>query len=201
MGMISDVIFDYHGVIERVQRFDFLRDDLGISESEIRDAHQFERSIRLKLDINNITPEEYLETIRERFDFDYHWDEYVRRLRSHATIDTELLAFIDDYLLGKYRLSVLSNNSSLSIDDTIKRFLFDRFPVQTYSHEVGMLKPNHNIYRYHLTILEANPDSCLFIDDKPDNVEAARNLNMKTLLFTDTSSLKKDVTQFLSIAD
>ena len=51
-----------------------------------------------------------------------------------------------------------------------------------YSHEVGMRKPNTNIYEFVLKAQGLQPKEVLFIDDREDNVEAAQELGIKVFL-------------------
>ncbi len=52
------------------------------------------------------------------------------------------------------------------------------FDGAVYSAEIRMDKPHAPIYRYLLETYGLEPDECLFIDDKPENVEGARACGM-----------------------
>ncbi|MBR1605196.1 MAG: HAD family phosphatase [Alphaproteobacteria bacterium] len=58
--------------------------------------------------------------------------------------------------------------------DADKRFL---------SYELGMIKPDIEIYKYVLDKLHARPEETLFIDDLPVNISAAQKLGMNGLVF------------------
>ena len=83
-----------------------------------------------------------------------------------------------------YPLYVLSNASQ----DFHK--YFDRIPGSEYlprerrfvSSDWRLLKPEHEIYELFLKTFGLAPESCIFIDDYPPNVEAARRLGMKALV-------------------
>ena len=49
-----------------------------------------------------------------------------------------------------------------------------------YSHEIGMRKPNSEIYEFVLAEQEFKPQEVLFVDDRKDNIEAADGLGIKT---------------------
>jgi FMN phosphatase YigB (HAD superfamily) len=53
------------------------------------------------------------------------------------------------------------------------------------SNEVGVLKPDLEIFRLALELLDVPADHTIFIDDLPRNVEAARALGMSGILHTD----------------
>jgi HAD superfamily hydrolase (TIGR01509 family) len=54
-----------------------------------------------------------------------------------------------------------------------------------FSFDFGLLKPDHKSYRYVLDRLNANPTRALFIDDKLENVVAAREVGMHSFVFID----------------
>ena len=83
-----------------------------------------------------------------------------------------------------YPLYVLSNASQ----DFHK--YFDSIPGSEFlprerrfvSSDYRMLKPEHEIYELFFRTYGLSPESCVFIDDNPSNVEAARRLGMLALV-------------------
>ena len=47
------------------------------------------------------------------------------------------------------------------------------------SCDTGHIKPEEGIYRYLFETFSLNPESCVFIDDMPENIEAAQALGMQ----------------------
>lgn len=56
------------------------------------------------------------------------------------------------------------------------------------SAEVGLAKPDPAIYRLAVETFGVEPAACLFVDDRPENVEAAREVGMRAHTFTDAAS-------------
>ena len=83
-----------------------------------------------------------------------------------------------------YDLYVLSNASQ----DFHK--YFDRIPGSEYlprarrfvSSDYKLLKPQHEIYELFCETFRLDPASCVFIDDSPPNVEAARRFGMRAVV-------------------
>ncbi len=83
-----------------------------------------------------------------------------------------------------YNLCILSNINNLHLNNIIKYFkkeyrlldfedkYFDRV---FYSHIIGKRKPDEEIYKYVTEELEVDPNTILFIDDLPENIEAAKS--------------------------
>jgi putative hydrolase of the HAD superfamily len=51
------------------------------------------------------------------------------------------------------------------------------------SYDIGMRKPDENIYRYALENLQVEPANCFFVDNKPRNVEAAVKIGMNGFVY------------------
>jgi putative hydrolase of the HAD superfamily len=68
-----------------------------------------------------------------------------------------------------------------------------RFDVLVWSYQLRIAKPDPAIYRHLLKELGVRPDEALFIDDKRENIEAARALRMKGLIFTTIAQLRADL--------
>jgi FMN phosphatase YigB (HAD superfamily) len=72
-----------------------------------------------------------------------------------------------------------------------------RADVVTLSQEVGMLKPDPRIYHCTVARLDLPFEECLFIDDRQNNIEAARDCKIRTVLHTDWNRSYSELTDFL----
>ncbi len=88
----------------------------------------------------------------------------------------------------KYRLFLLSNTNEIHFhqynNDLINQFGFDLnslFEKAYYSFELGMRKPDTEIFEYALNDSILDPFETLFIDDLDKNIETARRLGMNTI--------------------
>lgn len=82
-----------------------------------------------------------------------------------------------------YRCSVLSN-ADLSLRRRLRDELgvHDLFDDIVVSAEIGMAKPNPEVFRLAADRLSLEPDACVFVDDWEPNVEAARGVGMQAVL-------------------
>jgi len=69
----------------------------------------------------------------------------------------------------------------------------NKFDVHIWSYQLRMAKPDEAIYRYTLKQLGTRPEDTLFIDDKQVNIDAAKAVGMKGMLFTDVDRLRADL--------
>jgi len=65
--------------------------------------------------------------------------------------------------------------------------------VLVWSFQLGIAKPDPEIYRHTLAKLGTRPEETLFIDDKLENIEAARALGMKAIQFFSVEELRADL--------
>ena len=88
----------------------------------------------------------------------------------------------------KYRLFLLSNTNEIHFhqynNDLINQFGFglnSLFEKAYYSFELGMRKPDTEIFEYALNDSNLNPFETLFIDDLDKNIETASRLGLNTI--------------------
>jgi len=103
---------------------------------------------------------------------------------------------------NQYLLATL-NNESLELNEyRITRFkLRDYFQVFLSSCYLGVRKPDDGIYRRALHITQREPRECVFVDDRPLNLECAKELGMKTIRFQNPAQLQDDLRRFGVLAD
>ena len=95
-------------------------------------------------------------------------------------------------LQGRYRLLLLSNTNALHYPHFRRQFgaTLDRFDALVVSHEVGYRKPDPRIFRHALALAGCAAGECLFIDDLPANVEAARNCGWRGVVYRHGEDLR-----------
>ena len=97
-------------------------------------------------------------------------------------------------LKGKKRLGLLSNTNELHFLRCIRPTpVFPLFDSITLSYEVGALKPEEAIYRDALRKLSVHANECVFIDDIPAYVEAAKAIGMRGIHFENPDQLRSDL--------
>lgn len=101
-------------------------------------------------------------------------------------------------LRGTYKLAVLSNSNAVHWPRLMGEFDLGQFFEHMFSsHQFGAVKPEPEAYEKALAILQEPPDSVLFLDDKIENVEAARTLGLQTLHVTSPHDLAALLADFL----
>lgn len=93
-----------------------------------------------------------------------------------------------------YQLYGLTNWSMESFPEAREHFgilqMIDRYVV---SGAEGYVKPDPRLFQVLLDRFGLRAEECIFIDDNPDNVAAARNMGMRGIVFTNAESLRKEL--------
>jgi HAD superfamily hydrolase (TIGR01509 family) len=180
--MINTIIFDFGDVfinLDKQATFDRLR-NLGLSQ-----WHEDLDQLNIQFETGQISREEFVDGIK-KFIPDASSDEILQAW-SAILLDFPLyrLEFLQ-ILSKKYRLFLLSNTDAIHIETfeqkngaTFYSDFYNCFEKVYFSFEIGMRKPNSEIYNYVLNEHDLQAKCTLFIDDKKENTDAARSLGLQ----------------------
>ncbi|MBN1895492.1 HAD family phosphatase [bacterium] len=84
-----------------------------------------------------------------------------------------------DQIRPRILTACLSNNNVLHWDLLKSRFGMDRkFHRCFLSHEIGLIKPDPELFRHVLSALGLEAEEALFLDDNPEHVQAAAGIGI-----------------------
>jgi len=190
--LIKAIIFDFGGVYftySKELRLKALRKKLGIEEEIIEKAwskyiddynkgriSEGEFWKRFKRDLGlRITNQELRRTILSIFRPIKPVHKLVKELRKN------------------FKVGLLTDQSKW-LDILDKKYkIYKNFDRVVVSYKVGAIKPNKKIYRIALKKLGVRPEEIVFIDDDKENVEGARRVGMKAILFKNSTQLRKEL--------
>lgn len=118
---------------------------------------------------------------------------FAKNLEPHA----KMMQLVKELGASGYQLIVLSNTIEAHAKELKAAGIYDDFDRLFLSHEVGLRKPDPEIYKYVLNSLNVIPEATLFIDDDTKNVEAAIALGMNSVVFTGEDQAIADIRQAL----
>ena len=97
-------------------------------------------------------------------------------------------------LRKKYKVAILSNINILHLEYIKKTFpVLGALENFLASCELGLRKPEPEIYHKVLEIIGARGANTFYTDDRPELVESAKNLGIQGFVFSGTEQLKKDL--------
>ena len=125
----------------------------------------------------------FREDNKEHLDeFDLVWDNRGRLVEPYA----DAVAWIEQLKASGLKVYLLSNypRDVFTLHTECGCFPFlDRVDGRVVSGFVKMVKPNADIYEYLLSEYGLAAGECVFVDDREENVETARALGMKGIVF------------------
>ena len=189
-GGIEAVIFDYGGVLARTvdpePRAAWER-DLGLTPGTLT-ATVHDKRLWVAAQNGSIQSDAHWQAVGEELGLS---KSQLRGLRAAFyagdVLNQQLLARIDRLRQQGMALGLLSNfstdlRSMLEAQDLVRRF--DHIAI---SAEIGVMKPDAAAYEAILAMLALPASACVFIDDLPANIAAARALDMHGIVFEDTA--------------
>ena len=121
-----------------------------------------------------------------------YWDRWDEMLPGEVPGMRELIQRLK--ASGKYAIYGLSNWSMETFPQARKRFeVLQQIDNYVVSGDVKLIKPDPRIFELLLDRFGLKAEDCTFVDDNPDNVEAAKKLGMQGVVFKGVESLDFDV--------
>ncbi len=122
-------------------------------------------------------------------------EDRVRKIFRQAMILDEKVIAIIKALHSSYNLVLLSDNNEITVNN-LKAYRSDMlglFGKKYFSYELKMLKPDPKLFAFVLEDLKLSTSECIFIDDKQDIIDAAKQCGINGILFSSADQLKKEL--------
>jgi len=181
--MIKTIIFDFGDVFINLDKEGTNR---KLKEMNIEDLPESMMAKNRDYEQGFVTSDEISEHYRTHFlnlgkeDFLDSWNSMLLEFPEYRFKFIQKLAKEKDYQL--ILLSNTNDNHICYIKNNVPFFkdFKDCFDAFYLSHEMGMRKPDPEIFEYILDQHDLKAKNCLFIDDTSENTEAAKELGFHT---------------------
>ncbi len=107
-------------------------------------------------------------------------------------LNTEVLSVIEE-LKKNYSVVCLANAEVDVVPLVRKRGVYDYFDKAYISTELGMRKPDPEIYKLILKEFSCKPGEAVFIEDLKENVDSAREIGINSIQYKDFRYFKKEI--------
>ncbi len=189
---VRAIILDYGGVISQPQNSQIINDILRSLGQEYDGFKEVYRSQRGRYDSGQISGEEYWINILRHYGLEPSGFEIAHLIRedvrSWMQINEAMIQFITECRGKMHRLAMISNMTTDSLAFIKEHFQWlELFDELILSCEIGINKPDRQIYEACLRRLNMCPNECLFVDDSIENVKGAMELGMHAIQFRDFS--------------
>lgn len=191
MQQIRNLIFDLGNVIIPIEEQHYWWKSIFLKtfSDEEKVWKLKENGFFTEFEKGHYTAEQFMQTLKplikdgfEEKDIWTNWNKILHEIPKHRLDALKKLK-------KKYHLLLLSNTNEIHLS-TIRQNLIRRFGQDElriifdhcyYSFEMGMVKPEEEIYRKVLTSEQINPSETLFLDDSLENLKGAEKLGIQTI--------------------
>lgn len=194
---IKNIVFDFGRVLLNIDPY---LTQKGLTQLGYRPhdekAGAKDDEVVVKLEQGKISPEEFLDEVLEVL---------IEGTTKQQVIDAWNAMLLDfpqkhlktiQQLKQNYKVFLLSNSNQIHYDHYSKTFyqtygieLEDLFDKTWFSFNIGVIKPETDIFRFILSDGKLNPEETLFIDDTLVHVQAARSIGIKAYHLTDNEDV------------
>lgn len=153
------------------------------SANDIAERVHWHRDLIRSFDTGTMSSEDFYREVIQRLEAKVNQETFFKIYSDVFSLNPPVLDILKR-LKNRYKLILLSNTD-------VERFGFIReafpdvliFDEYVLSFEVGYLKPHPQIYQEALEKARARAEECVFIDDMEENIEGARNVGLKAILY------------------
>ena len=191
---IKQILFDIGGVlleIDHVRSLQFWSDCTDLSIDVIKD--HFPHEVHEQYEIGKLSDYEFFRAVKDALPQPncLKEDDFWRGWNKLIVAETETVKLLS-LLKQSYNVYLLSNTNPRHIKYEVpSRFSFQNNVTRAfYSFDLGCRKPDTAIYLKALELAGVKPEESLLIDDVEENVEQARKLGFKTILYTGYTETK-----------
>lgn len=184
MARIKNIIFDFGGVLLDLDQDATFKAFSELLEMEITKDNALEKMGSFVLDIEKgeLTIETFIWKIQHLKNGNIDPLKIIRAYNAMLLkMRPEIFGFLTQ-VKQKYNTYILSNTNAIHLQ-YVKTNIFEKvynrkdwnefFTKVYYSHEIGMRKPDKEIFEFVMEDAGINPKETLFIDDTIENVMAA----------------------------
>lgn len=153
----------------------------------------YQQDILLPFELGKISPQEYFERLKAALKLRWTYEQFSRAWTEifRENIDTTAILA---RLKKRHKLFALTNTNVLHLE-WIQRNVpsLQCFDGWIASCDAGMRKPDPEFYQHALKVTGARPEQTIYIDDRPEMVEAGKGAGLIALRFQSAKQLEQDL--------
>lgn len=190
LSELETIIFDLGEVIVDldpqavIMEFSYLTDGKGkdLKELMVGSPYLFE------YETGQIDDHTFIAAINELFESQITYEQFYHAWNLMIKdIPKKRLDLIKE-LQKTHQVLILSNTNAMHEQkfeqmmlDVMNSTMRDLVETAYYSHDIGLRKPNANIYEFVIADKSLNPEKSLFLDDKLENIVGAKGVGLKAV--------------------
>ena len=189
--MIKEIMFDYGGVIGTLPRknlVESIAENFGLEKERCQQVIGLHaRGVQTRQ-----FPDRFWEDVSSALGITRHnvlKDLWINHIEKDSEINEDVVSLIESLRQRSYSLCLLSNTTGLYQYSPHEKRIGLLFHHKVRSCDVGLRKPEKEIYLLALHTACVDPESCVLIDDKTRNLHYPRRIGMNTILFESSKQL------------
>ena len=190
---IEAVIFDLGRVLVAIDNTLLVKQLFkGLATDDLQELGRRTMSDPAMIEFNSgwITAEAFYEKMRRT----WHWEldfEAFRTLWCRIFVPMDGMEELVIQLTGKVKVGLLSDTDPLHWNHIITAWPWiGEIESPSLSYQIGIVKPNPEIYLTAADNVNTPPEKCLYIDDLDMNIEGARAVGMTAMRFENVTQIK-----------
>lgn len=190
---IDTIIFDFGGVLINIDYLKTIEEfkKLGIPDFEERYSQAEQNSLFSDIETGKISAKEFIDELLKFLPSGISQDQVVDAWNA-MILDVPLSSIeVLKSLQGKYRLFLLSNTNEIHIPIALNEWkktsevdFYSCFEHVYLSHEIGLRKPNKEIFKFVCDAQNIQPENALFIDDSLQHINGAKGIGLNVFHLT-----------------
>lgn len=202
-SQIKAIVFDVGGVIflprnKEINLLSSFREACSLLKGidiDFEKDYEDIREIYLESSANKISKKKTLELLSKKLKIpnDRIKMAFLEAYKNNILENKKLYNFILKLKKAGYKIGISSIQFHLSKDILIPKRFYKDFDALEVSCEDGFRKPDPHAFQFILKKLDVQPEEAVFIDDGQKNLEPAKKLGMKTILFKNNKQLFKQL--------
>jgi putative hydrolase of the HAD superfamily len=195
---LKAVIFDYGMVLSTAQEpvaYANLKAITGLDGEAFEQAYWQRRH---EYDLGFLTGTGYWQSISDEAGLALSGAQIERLVENDvlmwSTLNEQMLAWVYAVQDAGFKIGILSNMGEDLLKYMRQEFgWLGRFDHHTWSCELNIAKPDPAIYLHTCDKLGVAPGEALFLDDKPENIDAAESVGIEAIRFSTVEKLKDEL--------
>ncbi len=192
---IKAIVFDFGSVIAKTNKDEvaqFISQSLKISQIEALDSLKL---LKEEGDDDKKEEDYWIHyTNSKKIKLPSQWQEKLDAIKLEATREMPgMVDLVKDLQKQGYKTALLSNILQKQAGIKWKTGLYDLFHPLLLSYAIEAKKPDPKAYEILLNALKLPPKAVLFIDNKKENIDAAKALGIDGIVFVDRDQLVQEL--------
>jgi len=164
--------------------------EFGLDYAEVKELHTFIFNV---YEAHGVDLDEYLDTVVFNHPRDFTREDFKNFMFEQSKELPDMLAWLKEWRKDcGFRIIAINNEGKELNDYRVKKFkLHDVFDAFVSSCEVGIRKPDPAIFKLAMGIAMAQPQECVYFDDRKMFALAAGKLGMRAYQHTSFETTKE----------